>query len=243
MSRFSDKLLYSYAAHYQRGNAYGVDPRAVPDRLRRMNEATFGRFIDRRLAPGAAVLDLGCGTGLLLGWLSSRPGLRLFGVDASESQVAIAKTCLPHVSVECNDGLRYLEAREGSFDAIFCLDVLEHLDSDVLLDWVEAARRALRPAGFLLCRGPNAANLTAPYARYMDLTHHRCFTYGSFVQLLETGGFKNVESVPVRAGHPGGAARQFVESAVHRAIFRLCGRALERVFTSTIVVVGVRGDE
>lgn len=242
MSRFREKLLAGYAAHYQRGNASSVDPRALSQRKRHANDEMFGELVDR-LAPGASVLDLGCGTGLLLAWLSSRPGLQVFGVDASAGQVATANACLPHVAVECSDGLKYLEEHEGAFDAIFCFDVLEHVEREVLLDWVEAARRALKPGGFFLCRVPNAANLTASYVRYIDLTHERCFTVGSLIQLLEAGGFRDLRPVPIRTGHLGGAVRLALESALHRAVFRVCGRGLERVFTNNVMVVGFRANE
>lgn len=239
MSLYRERLVSRYAAHYRRVNASSVDPRDLSGRRRRANDATFGALVDR-LAPGASVLDLGCGTGLLLAWLSSRPGLRVAGVDASETQVSIARTALPHLAIECSDGLAYLEEHGATFDAVFCLDVLEHLDDDVLLDWVEAARQALKPGGFFVCRAPNAANLTATYSRYMDLTHQRCFTAGSLVQLLELGGLENARAIPLRAGDLGGVVRQALEGALHRAVFRLCGRGLERVFTSNVMVVGFR---
>lgn len=239
MSRLTEKLLEHYGAHYRRGNASSADPRDLSARTRRANDETFGELVDR-LAPGSSVLDLGCGTGLLLAWLSSRPGLQVSGVDASPEQAAAASACLPHIPVECSDGLKYLEAREGAFDAIFCLDVLEHVARDVLLEWVEAAWRALKPGGLFVCRGPNAANLTASYVRYLDLTHERCFTAGSLIQLLEAGGFSGPRHVPIRTGHLSGEVRLALESAVHRAVFRLCGRGLERVFTNNVMVVGFR---
>jgi ubiquinone/menaquinone biosynthesis C-methylase UbiE len=43
--------------------------------------------------PGATVVEVGCGTGLNLGWLHDAvsPGGRVIGVDASESMLSAAR--------------------------------------------------------------------------------------------------------------------------------------------------------
>ena len=49
-----------------------------------------------RLAPGATVVDLGCGDGIMAGPLSAR-GLRYVGVDVSEQMVEVARRRYPGV--------------------------------------------------------------------------------------------------------------------------------------------------
>ena len=237
MSRLRDLLIEQYAHHYSRVNI-SVDPNRDRGRTWRDMKLMYGPLVES-LSPGNAVLDLGCGTGILLDWLSSHPSITAIGVDSSPSQAESVRRMLPDVNISCQDGLEYLRDHSRSFAGIFCLDVLEHLhEDDACLDWVEAARLALVPGGFFVCRTPNAANLTGAYSRYMDLTHERVFTRTSLLQLLEAAGFQQCCVIPVQSSRLLGRLRLWVERSVHRLLFRICGRGLETVFTSNVIVVG-----
>ncbi|MES4785713.1 MAG: hypothetical protein C4294_07730, partial [Nitrospiraceae bacterium] len=235
MSR-RELLIQQYVSHYKRVNS-GLLP--VP---------SLQNFADMRLmygpliAPlpsGSRVLDVGCGTGMLLSWLARQPGLIPVGVDSSITQTEQARRHLPNTEIVCSDGLSYLREHPRFFAGIWCLDVLEHLpEVDLCLEWVEAAWAALRPGGFFLCRAPNGANLTASYCRYMDLTHERCFTSASLLQLLEAGGFQECRVVPIRTARLTGRLRLALEAVLHRVIFRICGHGLESTFTYNICAVG-----
>ena len=123
---------------------------------------------------------------------ASSAGVTPVGVDASPTQLEIARRAFPDLEITCSDGLEYLRANPESFDGIFCTDVLEHVPGTVnCIEWVQAARAALRPGGFFVCRCPNGANLTAGFSRYIDLTHERSFTEISILQLLEAGGLRD----------------------------------------------------
>src|SRR5205807_1987927 len=115
---------------------------------------------------------------------------------------------LPDTEIALEEGLEYLRKHPDSFSGIFCSDVLEHIPGDDdLLGWVESCIRALKPGGFFVARSPNAANLSATYSRYLDLTHERCFTSQSMLQLFEVAGFQNSRILPLRVGHFSGRAR------------------------------------
>jgi 2-polyprenyl-3-methyl-5-hydroxy-6-metoxy-1,4-benzoquinol methylase len=158
VGRLHNKLVETYAEHFARLNAK-IDPRMWTDQDFGPMTATYGDLI-AALPVGSKVLDLGCGTGATLAWLSKFPGLVPLGVDASPTQVEIARCALPGVQIECSDGLSYLRRHPQTFNGIICTDVLEHIPGDDLcLEWVEAARDALVPGGLFLCRMPNAANL------------------------------------------------------------------------------------
>ena len=113
---------------------------------------------------------------------------------------------------------------------------------DLCIEWVQTARAALRPGGFFVCRGPNGANLTASYSRYIDLTHERIFTEVSILQLLEAGGLSGGRVLPIRAGSLGGRTRIAVEAGLHRMIYRLCGQGQVHHFTYNVCAVGYRSD-
>ena len=233
-----NRLIEQYAAHYLRVNS-GLMP-VLSSRSSAGMDLMYGPLITR-LRSGSRVLDIGCGTGHLLSWLRRQPGIVPVGVDSSATQIELARGHVPDVEIVCSDGLSYLRRHAQTFAGIFCLDVLEHLPGvNLCLEWVEAARAALLPGGFFLCRVPNGANLAASYSRYMDLTHERCFTSPSLLQLLETGGLQECRIIPLRAAHVTGRVRLALEALFHRALFRVCGHGSERVFTNNIYAVGFR---
>ena len=242
MSELRRRAIEQYARHYARVNPGGIDPNHTKAKRSAGLSLTYGSLVET-LPPGSRVLDLGCGTGFLLRWLSTYPNLTIQGVDSSPSQVEVASGSLPDVAITCEDGLEHLRKHESSFAGIFCFDVIEHLpDEDTCLDWMVAARSALVPSGFLCCRSPNAANLTGNYSRYMDITHARVFTDTSLVQLLEASGMRRCRAVPVRVHGLIGATRLLVENSVHRLLFLLCGRGKPTVHTHNVSVVGYRSD-
>jgi 2-polyprenyl-3-methyl-5-hydroxy-6-metoxy-1,4-benzoquinol methylase len=237
MSHYREVLIQQYIRHYSRINR-SINPADLYLHNLASMQLMYGNLI-ASLPSGGKVLDLGCGTGILLSWLARQPGIVSVGVDSSGTQIESAKRNLPNIEITCADGLVYLRKHPEEFDGIFCTDMLEHIpDLDLCFDWLEAAREALRPGGFFFCRVPNAANLTGTYSRYMDLTHERCFTSASLLQLLEAGGFEKCRIIPIQAAHLSGRIRLVMEAFLHRAVFRICGRGLERVFTYNVCAVG-----
>jgi 2-polyprenyl-3-methyl-5-hydroxy-6-metoxy-1,4-benzoquinol methylase len=233
-----EQLIQNYMTHYSRVNA-GAIP--VPSTKSTASMRLMYGPLLATLAPGSKVLDIGCGTGLLLSWLAQQPNLVPVGVDMSATQIQHARRTLPNVELVCSDGLSYLRRYPGTFAGIFCLDVIEHLPGlGLCFQWIQAARDALLPSGFFLCRVPNGANLVASYSRYLDLTHERCFTTPSLLQLLEGGGLQACSVLPLRAPHLSGRLRLTVEAMLHRAIFLVCGHGGERIFTNNVYAVGYK---
>lgn len=120
-----------------------------------LNPARLG-FLERELCKhfatteGVRVLDVGCGGGLLAEELAKR-GPAVTGVDPSEASLKVARE---HATGEGLD-IEYVHGKaedlpvaNGSFDAIVCCDVLEHVDS--VSQAVTEAARALRPGGLYL---------------------------------------------------------------------------------------------
>jgi 2-polyprenyl-3-methyl-5-hydroxy-6-metoxy-1,4-benzoquinol methylase len=233
MNRLREKLIEQYASHYNRVNA-DIDPASLPPRAYEMMELTFGPAL-RSVPAGGRVVDVGCGTGFLLYWLTKRGGVKPVGVDASPSQIEVLRKHLPSAEVYCADGLAFMKEHPGEFHALFCTDVLEHIPEDLLLDWVETARAALAPGGVFVCRVPNASNLTGSQARYIDLTHYRCFTVQSLEQLLTAGGFRKSTVLPIRTGHFTGRVRLAMERLLHKAVYTVCGASTNGVFTTNLV--------
>ncbi len=96
--------------------------------------------------PGMRILDAGCARGRFLRRLETS-GARLFGVDLTEVFLHSA-----HANVQgaafAGGSLSSLPFADGAFDAVYCIETLEHLpDTETAL--AEMAR-VLRPGGPLL---------------------------------------------------------------------------------------------
>jgi hypothetical protein len=74
----------------------------------------------------------------------------------------------------------------------------------------------------------------------MDLTHQRCFTATSLVQLLEAGGLAEARPTPLRNVNWRDGTRLAAEHAFHLCLFYLTGRRSERFFTQNIHAVAYR---
>jgi trans-aconitate methyltransferase len=213
---------------------------ALYARYKRSLSRTYGDLV-RSLPEGSAVLDLGCGSGNLLDWLSSYKNVDLTGVDSSPALVSEATRRFPSAKIVFDDGLAFLRKHDRVFGGIFCTDVLEHIPGDDhLFEWMKAARRALVPGGFFCCRVPNAASLTGTYSRYIDVTHVRLFSSYSLRQMFEAADFDDISMVPVHTGHVLGQIRLGMEALLHRAVFRICARGKESIFTANISAVARR---
>jgi 2-polyprenyl-6-hydroxyphenyl methylase / 3-demethylubiquinone-9 3-methyltransferase len=121
-----------------------------------LNPSRFGymrRVLTEELArdpKGLRVLDVGCGGGLLAEEFA-RLGCTVTGVDPSRESLEVARTHAQEKGLDID----YREARgealpfaDGEYPAIYCCDVLEHVD-DVGRTIAEIAR-VLEPGGVFL---------------------------------------------------------------------------------------------
>lgn len=105
---------------------------------------------------GAAVLDLGCGSGMLA--LLKRKDVTLTGVDLSEECVAAARR--NGYDAACRAPLVRLPFPDASFDYVASLDVLGHIPFDEKDAVLGEIKRVLRPGGVTL-HGIEAIDRTA----------------------------------------------------------------------------------
>lgn len=101
------------------------------------------RKITKDIKDGANILDVGCGSGFSIEKILSG-NFNVHGIDTTEEVISYAKKMRPnyHFQIGYAESLPF---EDNFFDAIFYLDVIEHL-KDPLLSLKEA-RRVLKPEG------------------------------------------------------------------------------------------------
>jgi SAM-dependent methyltransferase len=105
-------------------------------------------FLEKQ-KPGADILDFGCNAGFLVDFLRQR-GWRTQGCDKSADAIAFGRAQgITDLRVSDTDSLPFSDEQ---FDAVFCLDVLEHLADDRI--GMAEIRRILKPGGQALITVP-----------------------------------------------------------------------------------------
>ena len=139
------------------------------------------------------VLDLGSGTGELC-WLADNMGAAaVVGVNLSQDEIDFAKQNVKTTFVR-QDIIEYMsQCPAESADAIFALNILEHLTKDDLVALLDHSRRVLKKGGQFIAMVPNATSSYGTMTRYWDITHLQAFTPSSVQQLMRLCGFSMVE--------------------------------------------------
>jgi methionine biosynthesis protein MetW len=195
------------------------------------------RLIAEMIAPGARVLDIGCGDGALLAYLTRQKGVDGRGIELSQSGV---NACVGHgLSVIQGDADRDLDAYPaGAFDVVVLSQTLQatRQPRQVLEALVRIGRRAIvsfpnfgfwRIRLHLLTRGRMPMSDLLPNAWYETPNIHLC-TIRDFVTLCGELGVGVERSIMLgRRGRPfpldprGGLANLLAE----QGIFVLSGRS------------------
>jgi SAM-dependent methyltransferase len=210
----------------------------------RYRESAAG--LQRRLrgwlpATGQAVLDLGCGTGALL-YLLHRLGCHsLTGVNLCQEEIALAQRLVP-ADFKNSDLVQFLRDTEDAWDWIGCLNILEHLTKDEVLETLQLCARRLRPGGSVIVMVPNGLSAYSGVTRYWDFTHKLAFVPNNFRQLLPLCGFDSVafrECGPIPHG-PVSALRyalwQLVRQSIRLRLMIEVADAKDGIYTMDMLV-------
>ncbi len=123
----------------------GHNPWMSEEHWSRMENETV-EICRKYLRDGQRLLDVGCGTGRLLGYFS---GVERYGIDIS---VAMAKMCRNSGIEACMGNVQELPYASESFDMVVCTDVLEHVFD--LYKTISEILRELKKGGVAVLRTP-----------------------------------------------------------------------------------------
>lgn len=170
-----------------------------------MSPAAADRHIEvlrNYLHHSSRILDLGCGTGIMLRRLMREPAWHAYGVDISEEGLREAGSEGARVALA--DSAR-LPFRAGTFDAIVLFDVVEHVPSPA--ETLQEIRRVARTGALLMVTTPNAGSPVRPllggrWHGLLDATHLYFFTAFTLSELVRRTGWRPIRRTTM-SGAPG----------------------------------------
>lgn len=140
------------------------------------------RLLDADLPPGTRLLDAGCGTGLNLQNLAGVG--ECAGCDAMFPALRFSRKNGARWLAQCD--LSRLSFRDGSFDVITALDVVEHVPEPERV--IAEIKRVLKDRGRFIVTVPAFKFLWSPHDE--ALSHYRRYHRRELRQLLEDGGLQ-----------------------------------------------------
>jgi SAM-dependent methyltransferase len=150
------------------------------------------------------VLDVGAGIGTHTARLLPLAD-EVVALEPEASLATLLRDAHPELTIVEGDA----DSVEGPFDAIVCLNVLEHIPGDELT--LRRFRELLAPGGALLLLVPAHPALSGSLDRAFG--HQRRYTKPELEAKLETAGF---ETVALRHVNPAGALGWLVQARVLR---------------------------
>jgi len=124
------------------------DPKGRFKPLHQINPLRLEYIAERVDLKTGNILDVGCGGGLLAEGMASR-GATVTGIDRSEKALGVARTHATqsgiNVQYEYNDAETWAKSHAGVYDAVTCLEVLEHVPD--VPRTIAACAAMLKPGG------------------------------------------------------------------------------------------------
>ena len=103
-------------------------------------------------APGSRILDLGCGTGLELGYYYEMvPTAAVTGIDLAPGMLEALRKKFPEKALTLIQGSYFdVPFQENAFDAAVSVESLHHFTKEEKIPLYAKLRRALKPGGFFI---------------------------------------------------------------------------------------------
>lgn len=172
-------------------NTLSQRPTVQDKRIRNVIFKSFAHSLGTLLPrdTSAKILDAGCGEGAFLDFLREQGYKNLAGFELSSQNVSICHSIGLDFVIQF-DALSLYDYHQDGFDAIFALDLIEHLPKENAVSFIDQLYRLLKPGGYAVIQTPNMGSITSLYIRYNDLSHEFGLTEKSATSLFALGGFE-----------------------------------------------------
>jgi SAM-dependent methyltransferase len=174
-----DKSLFYYGSLYHRL----MDPLIKPAR----------EAIVDRIPANSAVLDVGCGTGLLCFELHHEKDCRVVGIDLSHKMLEFARVNNPYERVEFlhQDATRMNDLKDARFDYVILLNMIHELMPEQRLRVLEEALRVGSHVILFDSSAPLPWNLVGVFKRFIEISFGLDH-YPQFRSYLSSGGIEGI---------------------------------------------------
>ncbi len=153
--------------------------------------------------PGASVLDLGCGEGVLLNYLKQSRGVRGYGIEISDANVlACVKNGVNVIQSDLEAGLAGFDA--GSFDYVILSQTLQAMrhTEEIIMEMLRVGRQGIVsfpnfgywPQRLQIMLGRMPLSDVLPYLWYNTPNVHLC-TLSDFEDFCATHGVRILERI------------------------------------------------
>jgi ubiquinone/menaquinone biosynthesis C-methylase UbiE len=165
--------------------------------------------LERRLPPGAEVLDAGCGAGVPIAKRLSET-YSVTGVDFSEAQIRLARDLVPRAKFVLQD-ITQLSFPADSFDAVCSYYAIIHIPRKEHSAILRNFHRILRPGGLaLLCLGANDLERDVAEDYLGSRMYWSHYDSKTNLRLLAQAGFDLIWSKTVEDSSSPGSGHLFI---------------------------------
>lgn len=179
---------------------------------------------------GAAVLEIGFGSGSFLAWAIDQ-GARVAGTEINARSLRLARD--KGIELLSSDIEDLSDSHAGRFDTIVAFDVFEHFEVDVVRRRLIAVDRLLSPNGAVLLRFPNAQSPFGLAPQNGDPTHKSALSRSAIEQLMQGTSLK-VERYAFAFRVHGGRGGRKLARRIRAHLRDLISRLLNFIYSQDI---------